>query len=114
MLGLATVQYFQRLMPLLLGWLHSPDAATQLASLHALHTVVCHTWPRIPPHASLIRQHLAALHSDTEAPPEDDQSECSTPRHLKVGSSATPGAESLAVQQNVQAMVKLLDWSCQE
>ena len=68
-LGLVMVRYFSRLMPLLLTWLHSPDPATQLESLRAVQCIICNTWPRIPPHARLVRQHLAVLRSGWALPP---------------------------------------------
>ena len=58
-MGLASVRYFSRLLPLLLEWLHAVDLDTRLAALPVLHTVLKHTWPRLPAHASIIWQHVA-------------------------------------------------------
>lgn len=96
-------------MPLLLGWLHSPDPATQLESLRALHSVVRHTWPRISPHASLIWQHLYAVHSGVAAL-QDDRSRSMTLEQMKIGSPAGPDVEKTSVEQSVLAIGSLLHW----
>lgn len=58
-MGLASVRFFSRLLPLLLEWVHAPDMDTRLAALPVLHAVLKHTWPRLPAHASIIWQHVA-------------------------------------------------------
>ena len=62
MLGLVTVRYFARLLPLLLGWLHSPDRATSFKSLEVLQSILQNTWPRVSVHAPLLWQHIVALY----------------------------------------------------
>jgi len=60
-LGCVAVRYFARLMPLLLGWLHTRGRATRAGALAALETLVKTCWPRMPAHAGLLWQHLQAL-----------------------------------------------------
>ena len=56
-LGLVSVRSFGRLMPLLLGWVQSPDTMVQIEALRTLAVVVRASWPRMTAHApSLWRQ----------------------------------------------------------
>ena len=61
-LGLVTVRYFGRLMPLLLGWIQSTDALLQTEALRTLAIVVQNTWPRMATHAPLLWRHLDAAY----------------------------------------------------
>lgn len=67
-LGLHAAAHSSRLMPLLLRWLHLPDARVAALALRALGCVIRGTWPRVPAHACVIRRHLAQLYR-VEAPP---------------------------------------------
>ncbi|KAA6425014.1 MAG: hypothetical protein FRX49_05188 [Trebouxia sp. A1-2] len=58
-LGLQTLRFFSKLMPLLLNWCQEPDLATQLKALEVLQEIVRHTWPRMPAHASFLWTFLA-------------------------------------------------------
>ena len=102
------VRYYSRLMPLLLDWLHSPDQATQLESLRAMQSIIRNTWPRIPPHASLIRQHLKVLRNSWASSPAAGEilSEQSNLDSL-VGSKCAFLASRLQI---VGAIEDLLSW----
>lgn len=57
-LGLITVRHFARLMPLLLEWLHTPNGEVSLAACNTLAVVSKYTWPRMPAHAAVLKQHI--------------------------------------------------------
>lgn len=57
-MGLTTCRYLSRLMPLLLEWLHAPDASTRVQALALLGAVLRATWPRVPAHAAALWRHL--------------------------------------------------------
>ena len=64
MLGLVTVRYFGRLMPLLLAWIQSVDALLQTEALRTLAAVVQSTWPRMEAHAQLLWRQLDRAYAD--------------------------------------------------
>ncbi|GFR48243.1 hypothetical protein Agub_g10106 [Astrephomene gubernaculifera] len=57
-LGLTSLRYAGRLMPLLLEWLHAHDEETRVGSLRVLAVVVRVTWPRVEAHAEALWRHL--------------------------------------------------------
>jgi len=65
MLGLVTVRYFGRLMPLLVGWIQSPDMTVRTEALRTLADVVQATWPRMPAHAPQLWSHLDTAYNTT-------------------------------------------------
>ena len=66
-LGLQTLRFFSKLMPLLLNWCQEPDPATQLKALEVLQEVVRHTWPRMPAHASFLWSQLHVIQEQLQA-----------------------------------------------
>ena len=66
-LGLQTLRFFSKLMPLLLDWCQEPDLATQLKALEVLQEVVRHTWPRMPAHASFLWSQLRVVQEQLQA-----------------------------------------------
>lgn len=66
-LGLQTLRFFSKLMPLLLSWCQEPDPATQLKALEVLQEVVRHTWPRMPAHASFLWSQLHIIQEQLQA-----------------------------------------------
>ena len=67
-LGLVTMRYFGRLMPLLLGWIQSPDVIVQTEALRTLAAAVRATWPRMPAHAPQLWRHLDAAYKAANLP----------------------------------------------
>ena len=61
-LGLVAVRYSGRLMPLLLGWVQSPDMTVQTEALRTLAVVMQATWPRMTAHGPLLWRHLDAAY----------------------------------------------------
>ncbi len=66
-LGLQTLRFFSKLMPLLLNWCQEPDLATQLKALEVLQEVVRHTWPRMQAHASFLWSQLHVIQKQLQA-----------------------------------------------
>ncbi|GLI60462.1 hypothetical protein VaNZ11_002620, partial [Volvox africanus] len=60
-LGLTSLRYTCRLMPLLLDWLHAHDARTRAAALQLLATVLRATWPRVAAHAGVLWRHMLVV-----------------------------------------------------
>ncbi|KAG2493936.1 hypothetical protein HYH03_007867 [Edaphochlamys debaryana] len=60
-LGLTTVRHLGRLMPLVLDWLHAPDAPTRIGALRLTNAVVRATWPRVPAHAPALWRHVLVV-----------------------------------------------------
>lgn len=61
MMQTAAVQYFARLMPLLLTWLACNTARLQGEAVSILTTITLTCWPRMDIHASFLLAHLKAL-----------------------------------------------------
>lgn len=64
-LGLLTLRFFAKLLPLVLRWCHDDEPAVQLAALQALQEIVRFTWPRMTAHANFLLleiQGVAAQH----------------------------------------------------
>ena len=69
-LGLLTLRFFAKLLPLVLRWCHDEDPAIQLAALQALQEIVRFTWPRMTAHANFLLleiQGVAAQHDSCMA-----------------------------------------------
>jgi len=66
-MGIVLVAHFKVLLPLLFHWLHANDDTTCLLVLAKLHTIVIHTWPRIPFHAKRIYEELVHVRNEAES-----------------------------------------------
>lgn len=68
-MGLASVAFLGRLLPLLVDWTAALDKSTRVAALETLHLLISNTWPRLGQHAALLLAHVQACK------PEDPGSE---------------------------------------
>ena len=100
-LGLVTVRYFGRLMPLLLGWVQSPDAVLQTEALRTLAVVVQAAWPRMAAHAAVLWRHVDAAHCAANLP-----NAAGTPAALEVAQRAQT--------KSFHNVGRLLFWCCSD
>ncbi len=104
-LGLVTVRYFGRLMPLLVGWIQSPDMAVRTEALRTLADVVQATWPRMPAHAPQLWRHLNAAY---------EASNLLTAAGAASETAATTDPPQQAQTESFRDAGRLLFWCCDD
>ena len=98
-----TVRYFGRLMPLLLGWIQSPDMTVRIEASRTLAVVVQATWPRMPAHAPQLWRQLDAAYEASSLP----TAEAAT-------SETAVAADRLQQTQSFRDAGRLLFWCCDD
>jgi len=74
-MGLASVRYFARLLPLLLHWTDVIDRPTRLGAIAALQILISRTWPRMRVHSAFILSHAERGQKEAQQSKQDSTDE---------------------------------------